>query len=58
MKHKIARFWSDNSGEDLAEYAIALGVVAAIALAAFTTLGTDISTVVQNIAGKISPPGN
>ncbi|MGH9467706.1 MAG: Flp family type IVb pilin [Terriglobales bacterium] len=55
MKNSLLRLWRDDRGQDLAEYAIALGVVAAIALAAFTTLGTDISTLVQNVANKIVP---
>lgn len=56
MTNALTRFWRDDNGQDMAEYALMLGVVAAVALAAITLLGTNISTVIGTIAGKIAIP--
>lgn len=53
MTALMKRFWSDDSGQDMAEYAIMLGVIAAVVLTAITLLGTNISTQITTIAGKI-----
>jgi pilus assembly protein Flp/PilA len=53
MTQLIARLWKDDSGQDMAEYAIMLGVIAAVVLTAITLLGTNISTEITNIANKI-----
>ncbi|HET9783479.1 MAG TPA: hypothetical protein VFP94_00845 [Terriglobales bacterium] len=45
--------WKDDSGQDMAEYAIMLGVIAAVVLTAITLLGTNISNEITTIAGKI-----
>ncbi len=53
MTSLIARLWKDDSGQDMAEYAIMLGVIAAVVLTAITLLGTNISTEITTIANKI-----
>lgn len=40
-------------GQDLAEYALLIGLVALIAVAAVTLLGTNISTILSSIATAI-----
>lgn len=40
----LNRLWNDESGQDLAEYAMMIGLVALAVLVAVTFLGTSIST--------------
>lgn len=53
MTALLKRVWVDDGGQDMAEYAIMLGVIAAVVLTAITLLGTNISTEVTSIANKI-----
>lgn len=53
MTALMTRLWKDDCGQDMAEYAIMLGVIAAVVLTAITLLGTNISTEITTIAGKI-----
>ena len=43
-------FWSDESGQDLAEYALLIALIALVVIGAVTLLGTSIQTVFTNIA--------
>ena len=49
----ISHLWHDDRGQDMAEYAIMLGVIGAIVLAAFTLLGANISAQITAIANKV-----
>jgi pilus assembly protein Flp/PilA len=51
------RFWSDDSGQDLAEYALLVALIALVVIGAVTLLGTNISTVFNTIAGKLNLGG-
>jgi Flp pilus assembly pilin Flp len=53
MKSLVSRLWQEDRGQDMAEYAIMLGVIAAVVPTAFTLMGTNISTEIGNIANKI-----
>ncbi|HVA64053.1 MAG TPA: hypothetical protein VNF74_10045 [Terriglobales bacterium] len=53
MTALITRLWKDDSGQDMAEYAIMLGVIAAVVLTAITLLGTNITAEINKIAGMI-----
>lgn len=53
MTALLTRLWNDENGQDMAEYAIMLGVIAAVVLTAITLLGTNISTEISNIAAKV-----
>jgi pilus assembly protein Flp/PilA len=46
-------FLRDETGLELSEYAIAAALISLAVLAAFTTLGGNIKTVINNLAGKI-----
>ena len=46
--------WSDGSGQDLAEYALLIALIAIVVIAAVTLLGGNISTVFNNIAGALN----
>jgi len=49
--------WSDESGQDLAEYALLIALIAIVVIAAVTLLGGNISTVFNTIAGALSGVG-
>ncbi|HET9332812.1 MAG TPA: Flp family type IVb pilin [Gemmatimonadota bacterium] len=49
--------WSDESGQDLAEYALLIALIAIVVIAAVTLLGGNISTVFNNIAGALNVGG-
>jgi pilus assembly protein Flp/PilA len=53
MKLYIRSFWNDTQGQDLIEYAIAIGVVAVAAVAAMPPLGTTVSAVISKIGSIV-----
>lgn len=50
-------FWKDDSGQDLAEYALLIALIALVVIAAVTLLGTNIQTVFNNIANALTGVG-
>lgn len=54
MKNLLV-FLKQEDGASLAEYGILVALIAAVAIAAVTTLGTNIATVFEDIAGRILP---
>ena len=46
--------YNDESGQDLAEYALLIALIAIVVIAAVTLLGGNIEAVFQNIAGALS----
>ena len=49
----LKRFFADETGLELSEYAVAAALVALAAVVAFQTLGTNISTKIDELAGKL-----
>ncbi|MDT7541630.1 MAG: Flp/Fap pilin component [Acidobacteriota bacterium] len=49
----IKRFLKDETGLELSEYAVAAALVALAVITAFTTLGTNIGSKINNLATKI-----
>lgn len=49
----IRAFFRDEAGLELSEYAVAAALVTLAVIAAFTSLGSNITTVVNNLASKI-----
>ena len=49
----LKQFISDETGLELSEYAVAAALVALAAVLAFQTLGTNISTKINDLASKI-----
>lgn len=45
--------WNDESGQDLAEYALLIALIAIVVIAAVTLLGGNIQTVFNNIAAAL-----
>ncbi|HEX8178348.1 MAG TPA: Flp family type IVb pilin [Pyrinomonadaceae bacterium] len=50
----IKQFWRDETGLELSEYAVAAALVALAVITAFTTLGTNIGSKINNLASKVS----
>jgi pilus assembly protein Flp/PilA len=46
--------YNDESGQDLAEYALLIALIAIVVIAAVTLLGGNIEAVFQDIAGALS----
>jgi pilus assembly protein Flp/PilA len=53
MKKLLTRFRRAEEGAALAEYALLVALVALVCIVAITTLGTQISTQLSNIASAI-----
>jgi len=49
----IKNFLRDESGLELSEYAVAAALIALAVVGVFTTLGGNIKTVINNLAGNI-----
>ena len=47
------KFWNDESGLELSEYAVAAALVALACVAAFQLLGTNISAKINSLANVI-----
>lgn len=49
----IRSFLRDDRGMELSEYAIAAALVTLVLIGSFTALGSNVSTVIGNLASKI-----
>ncbi len=54
MKLYSSGFWKDHLGQDLVEYALALGVLAVVAVAAMPQLTTSVNNIFSRIASVIA----
>src|SRR6266446_3876796 len=52
-KNMIKNFLRDETGLELSEYAVAAALITLTVLATFTTLGSNIKTVISNLATNI-----
>ena len=50
----LARFWTDESGQGLVEYALILVLIAIVVIIALTTLGQKTNNVFTNISNAIN----
>lgn len=53
FKHTLKSFWHDEDGQSLSEYGLILALIAVVAIAALTTLGTNIGDMFEKVATKI-----
>lgn len=53
MKKQVMTFLKDEEGLTIVEYAIAAGLVAAGVIAAFTTLGGHVKTIITYLATQL-----
>ncbi|MBD0328521.1 MAG: Flp family type IVb pilin [Thermoleophilia bacterium] len=49
----LDRMQKREEGQALVEYALILGLISVVAIGALTLLGTNINTILSNIAGKV-----
>ena len=54
MRHTIARFWKDDSGQGLVEYALILVLVSIVVIVALTTLGKKTNNVLNNVGKALN----
>jgi pilus assembly protein Flp/PilA len=50
MHNLIKRLWQDEEGQDLVEYGLLLVLVALVAVASISTVGSAVSTIFSNAA--------
>ena len=51
LQSRLAR----DEGQTMAEYGVVLAVITVFVIAAFTLLGTNIDTVIRDVAGRLLP---
>ena len=51
----VKRFWKNETGLELSEYAVAAALVVAGVVVAFTTLGNSITSGIGTLANTINP---
>lgn len=51
---KLKTFWNREEGQGLVEYALILVLVSIVAIGALAAIGTNVTTVLQNIADTLS----
>jgi len=49
----IGRFWTEESGQDIAEYAVMLAVILVIVVGTIRLIGTNANNVFSNVASAI-----
>ena len=54
MLQKLKRFWTEESGQGLVEYALILFLIAIVVIVALTTLGKKTNNVFTNIGKKLN----
>ncbi len=54
MRNTIARFWKDESGQGLVEYALILFLVSIVVIVALTTLGKKTNNVLNNVGKALN----
>lgn len=53
MTNLLARFWKDEDGLTSVEYALLLVLIVVVAITAWRTLGTNVTSTVNNVANTI-----
>ena len=56
MKSFLRTLWHDESGQDLAEYTMLVVLIAVVALLAVQTLGTTITSEIDNASTQLFTP--
>jgi Flp pilus assembly pilin Flp len=54
MMNLIRRMWSDNEGQDVAEYAIMLAVILVVVVGAVRLIGTNANTIFGNVNTELT----
>ena len=51
--HYVNRFWNDESGQDIAEYAVMLAVILVIVVGTVRLIGSNANTVFSNVSSSL-----
>lgn len=54
IKSSLKRFLAEESGASMAEYALLVGLIAVVAIAGVTALGTKVNNALDNASDKIN----
>ena len=54
MKHFLQQLWSDESGQDIAEYAVMLAVILVIVVGTVRLIGSNANTVFSQVSSAVS----
>jgi Flp pilus assembly pilin Flp len=52
--HFLQKLWKEESGQDIAEYAVMLAVILVIVVGTVRLIGTNANTVFSNVASSIN----
>jgi len=53
MTNLLKQVWSDERGQDVAEYAVMLAVILVVSIAAIKLIGSNANTVFSSVASSI-----
>jgi Flp pilus assembly pilin Flp len=53
MSELIRRFWSDDEGQDIAEYAVMLAVILVLVVGTIRLIGSNANNAFSNVASSI-----
>jgi Flp pilus assembly pilin Flp len=53
MTHLISRLWTDEKGQDIAEYAVMLAVILVLVVGTVRLIGSNANTVFSNVASSV-----
>lgn len=53
MSQLIGRLWSEEKGQDIAEYAVMLAVILVLVVGTIRLIGSNANTVFSNVASSI-----
>ena len=53
MSELIRRFWSDDSGQDIAEYAVMLAVILVLVVGTIRLIGSNANNAFSSVASSI-----
>jgi Flp pilus assembly pilin Flp len=53
MTDRVRRFWSDDSGQDIAEYAVMLAVILVLVVGTIRLIGSNANNVFSNTASSL-----
>jgi Flp pilus assembly pilin Flp len=53
MKYVVSRLWTDEQGQDIAEYAVMLAVILVLVVGTVRLIGSNANTVFSNVASSI-----
>ena len=53
MSNLMRRLWSDEEGQDIAEYAVMLAVILVLVVGTIRLIGSNANTVFSNVASSI-----